>query len=194
MTRRKALRAAGAVTTLLVLAPAAASAAPERFAVIPEASRVEFVSGTQMGEFRGGTAAVTGEIVYDPDDPSRPRVALSVDAGRLESDNAARDKHMRERVLEVSRFPAITLTATTFRPAGETAGTLEGRLALHGVERPLGVPVRFAREGAALRADARFDLALADFGMTPPRLLGLKVRDTVTVLARIVAGPVRAAR
>lgn len=194
MTRRTARHAASAVAAMLVLAPVGAAAAPERYVVVPEASRVEFVSGTQLGEFRGGTAAVTGEIVYDPDDPARARVALSVDAGRLESDNAARDKHMRERVLEVSRFPTISLTATTFHPAGETEGTLEGRLALHGVERPLTVPVRIGREGAALRADARFDLALADFGMAPPRLLGLKVRDTVTVQVRVVAGPVRAAR
>lgn len=181
------VRPALLVAAVLVLAPTAALAAPQRFVVSPSASRVEFVSGTQMGEFRGGTSALSGEILYDPETPAAVRLALAVDAARLASDNAVRDAHMRDKLLEVSRFPTVTLAVTAFRPAGEAAGTLEGTLTLHGVSRPVAMPIRFVRDGAALRGEARFALALTDYGMTPPRLLGLKVRDAVTVEVRLVA-------
>jgi hypothetical protein len=57
---------------------------------------------------------------------------------------------------------------------------------LHGVERVVSVPIRFKLEGSILRGDGRFTIALTDFGMTPPRLLGLKVRDQAVVEIRLV--------
>ncbi len=187
MTRGRLAWAAGLVGAALALDPAVAAAAPQRFVVVSGESRVEFVSGTQLGEFRGRSTALAGEILYDPDDPGRSRLTVSVDPRTLASDNAARDKHMHERLLEVERFASITLAAAGFRPADGAAGTVAGTLALHGVARPVAVPVRFVRVGQALRGEARFEVALADFGMAPPRLLGLKVRDTVTVEVRLVA-------
>ena len=51
----------------------------------------------------------------------------------------------------------------------------------------MSLPVRFEIDGTTLRGEATFTVALADFGVTPPRLLGLKVRDAVTVAVRLVA-------
>jgi polyisoprenoid-binding protein YceI len=190
MTRvavRRALLAAAWLAAASAGAPGLALAGPVRFVVVPERSRVEFVSATQLGEFRGGTGAVTGEVAYDPEAPARSRLVLALDPRTLRSDNAARDRHMHERVLEVARFPAITLADGAFTPDGASSGTVSGRLALHGVERPVSIPVRFTLEGRTLRAEGRFTVALTDFGMAPPRLLGLKVRDAVTVEIRLVA-------
>jgi polyisoprenoid-binding protein YceI len=181
---------AALVATGAVLASSAGSAEPARFRVVPEQSRVEFVAGTQLGEFRGSTGLVSGDVVVDPASPSRPEIAIAVDARGLTSDNAKRDQHMHEKVLETAQFPAVRLLASAFRPDSGAAapnGTLVGTLSLHGVDRQVTIPVRFERNGRTLRGDARFTIALADFRITPPRMLGLKVHDTVDIVVHLVA-------
>ncbi len=176
------------VAAALLFGAGSGETAPVRFVVEPEKSQVAYVSGTQLGEFRGDTTAVGGEILMDPQKPSRLRVAVSADLRQLKSDNARRDQHMYEQVLEVARFPKATFTAGEFRPngAGDGQGVLVGTFALHGVERVVSVPIRFKLEGNTLRGDGTFTIALTDFGMTPPRLLGLKVHDRAVVEIRLV--------
>jgi polyisoprenoid-binding protein YceI len=186
-----------AATAAALLAWAAAGAAPggaagARFVVAPE-SRIEYVSATQLGEFRGA-GPLMGEILFDPAAPAQTQLTVSTDPRTLRSDNGARDQHMQDKLLEVARFPAVTLTAREFRPAATASGTqgdgvLLGTLALHGVERPVTVPMRYVLNGAGLQATAQFTVNLTDFQMTPPRLLGLKVRNEVVIEARVVARP-----
>lgn len=169
-----------------------ADAEPSLFAILPEKSQVGFVSATQLGEFRGTTGHVSGEVVFDVRDPVRGKISVAVDPRGLTSDNALRDRHMYEDVLEVARFTAATFTAGHFKrdgspEAGAYRGTLLGTLTLHGVDQPVSVPVRFAVEGTILRGEGKFSINLTDFAITPPRLLGLRVRNEVVVEVHLVA-------
>jgi len=171
---------------------AAAEASPLRLIILPEKSQVEFISGTQLGEFRGITRQISGEVVLDPQEATRLRLAVSVDLRTLKSDNALRDQHMHDKVLEVGRFPSASFAASEFRPvagAGRDGGegVIAGALRLHGVERAVSIPVRYTLNGTTLRGEGNLLVKLTDFDMTPPRLLGLKVRDQVTVEIRFVA-------
>lgn len=189
--RRLAWLGMGVVSVLLVGGPEA-QGSPLRFTVLPEKSQVEFISGTQLGDFRGNTRQVSGEMVVDQDGGTTVRMTVSVDLRTLKSDNALRDQHMHQNLLEIGRFPRATFTAGEFRPApgarkesGE--GTLSGVLMLHGVERPVSLPIRFSMNGTTILGEGTLSVKLADFNMTPPRLLGLKVRDQVTVQIHFVA-------
>ncbi|HSB78334.1 MAG TPA: YceI family protein [Candidatus Methylomirabilis sp.] len=169
-----------------------ADASPMRFTVQPEKSQVEFISGTQLGEFRGNTNQVSGEMVADPQGGAKLRLSVSVDLRTLKSDNAVRDQHMHDRLLEDARFPRAIFTATEFRPSNGAGkemgeGTLLGTLSLHGVERPVSLPIRFSLNGTTLRGEGSLSVKLTDFQMSPPSLLGIKVRDQVTVAIRLVA-------
>lgn len=176
---------------VLMLGSSRGEAAALRFAVQPGKSQAAYVSRTQLGEFRGDTNVVGGEILFDPQDLSRLRLSVSVDLRSLKSDNAKRDQHMYDQLLEVARFPSATLTAGELRAgspgAADRQGMLVGTLKLHGVERIVRVPIRFALDGRTLRGEGAFTINLTDFGMTPPRLLGLKVREQLTVEIRLVA-------
>jgi polyisoprenoid-binding protein YceI len=169
-----------------------ADATATRFVIVPDRSRVEYVSGTQLGAFRGGTGSVTGEVLFDPTMPARAEAAVAIEAQGLHSDNAIRDQHLRDKVIEVGRFPAITLRAREFRPAdgangARGEGILAGTLTLHGVERPVSIPLRYQVDKGILRATARFSINLTDFAVVPPRMLGLAVRNEVIVEAQLVA-------
>lgn len=177
--------------SLLVAGPEA-HGGPVRFIVLPEKSQVEFISGTQLGEFRGTTRQVNGEVLLDPLAGAQLRLAVSVDLRTLKSDNAARDQHMHEKLLEVVRFPSATFEASEFRPTPRAdkengEGVLSGTLKLHGVERAVSIPVRYTLNGTTLQGEGNLLVKLSDFDMSPPRLLGLKVRDQVTVEIRFVA-------
>jgi len=174
------------------ISPTEVDAELSTFAILPEKSQVGFVSATQLGEFRGTTGRVSGDVVVDVRDPARGKLSVAVDPRGLRSDNAVRDRHMYEEVFEVARFPAMTFTADQFKrdgsaEASEFRGTLLGTLALHGVDQPVSVPIRFTVEGATLRGDGKFSIDLTRFGITPPRLLGLRVRNEVVVEVRLVA-------
>jgi polyisoprenoid-binding protein YceI len=190
----------GVVAALVVLAlgagaAGAAHAEVTRYRILPERSKVAYVSGTQLGDFRGDTGAVTGEVRFEGATPPRADVAVTVQAGTLRSDNAVRDRHLHEKVLEVGRFPTIVLTAREFKPApaangARGEGVLVGVLALHGVERPISVPLRYTIDNGQMQAQARFTIDLTDFALVPPSLLGLTVRKQVLVEAEFVAAGV----
>ena len=191
MTARTRDMAGAALLTALLLAPWHGEAASTRFVVRPEQSKATYVTGTQLGEFSGETRSVEGEILFDPQEPARLTLSVSVDLRTLKSDNAKRDQHMYDQPLETERFPVATLTASQVSmkalAGGAGEGLLVGTFKLHGVERPVSVPIRFVLDRTTLRGDGAFIIALGDFGMTPPRLLGLKVRDQVKVEVRLVA-------
>ena len=182
-----------ALTGLLLWGGLLAQGSPLRFTFLPEKSQVEFISGTQLGDFRGNTHQVSGEMVVDPTkDGATVHLTVSVDLRTLTSDNALRDQHMHKDLLEVDRFPRAVFTAGKFRAAPGASkesgdGTLSGVLTLHGIERPVSLPIRFTMNGTTLQGEATLGVRLTDFNMTPPRLLGLKVRDQVTLQIHLVA-------
>ena len=174
------------------LSPTEVNADLATFAILPEKSQVGYVSATQLGEFRGTTGRVSGDLVFDVRDPVRGKLLVAVDPKGLRSDNAVRDRHMYEEVFEVARFPSMTFTADQFKrdgsaEASEFRGTLLGTFSLHGVDQPVSVPIRFTVEGATLRGEGKFSINLSQFGITPPRLLGLRVRNEVVIEVRLVA-------
>jgi polyisoprenoid-binding protein YceI len=49
---------------------------------------------------------------------------------------------------------------------------LEGRLTLHGVEKPINLQIRLTTRGRELRAEGDVSLLQGDFGITPIRVGG----------------------
>jgi polyisoprenoid-binding protein YceI len=49
---------------------------------------------------------------------------------------------------------------------------LEGRLTLHGVEKPINLQIRLTTRGRELRAEGDVSLLQSDFGITPIRVGG----------------------
>ena len=130
-------------------------------------------------------------------DPRSLRVVGVVRDGVVHPDElGAADKRTIERnivadVLEAERHPEIRFTSTV-ATARDDELNVEGTLALHGVERPLVVPVRRAADGWV----AEVRLHQPDFGIRPYRaMLGaLRVRADVVVRVTIPGprtGPTR---
>ena len=103
------------------------------------------------------------------------------------------EKEMRERVLEVAKYPQIIYDAPRVALRNSNDGQIEvsliGQLTLHGVTRPLPLPARIAITGDLFRASGEFSLRQTDFNIKPVSAVGggLKVKDEVKLAYDIVA-------
>jgi polyisoprenoid-binding protein YceI len=96
-----------------------------------------------------------------------------------------------EQVLDATKYPQIRFSSTSVK-AGSSVSRLavEGSLVLHGVTKPLTVPVsvQVANDGT-LTADAEVLLLQSDFGITPYKAVGgtVRVKDKLKLIFHIVA-------
>jgi polyisoprenoid-binding protein YceI len=172
--RRRTLGLAAALltlTTFSVAGSAAVSGASD--------SRVGFEVAGPAGLKINGT---TTELSATEDSGN---VVISVPLGNLTTGISLRDQHMRDKYLEVAKYPAATLilarSALKVPSAGEA--DVPGTLKLHGQSRPVTVHYDTKSDGAAVSTHGRFHINMNDFGITVPSYLGVTVKPEVDVTA-----------
>lgn len=146
------------------------------------------------GSFETRTRAISGEITVGAGSPLPLGGALAVDLATLDTGIALRNQHLRENYLEVARGDGFARAVLSDLALRDAAGDgFEGRtgftanLRLHGVQRPIAGSATLRREGAGVRVDASFPLALSDFAITPPEYLGVGVGNRLIVSVSFVA-------
>jgi polyisoprenoid-binding protein YceI len=135
----------------------------------------------------GRTQNVTGTMTIEGTEVTELEVV--VDTTSLRSDDDRRDGQLAERGLETTAFPTATFTITSpidvgaVPQAGEPVSTTAvGDLTVHGVTRQVEVPVQAQWTGSRIEVVASLDVALADYGITPPTgFLVLSIADVGTV-------------
>jgi polyisoprenoid-binding protein YceI len=121
-------------------------------------------------------------------------VIVSVPLANLTTGISLRDHHMKEKYLEVPKFPAAVLTvaksALKFPPAGgQVDADVPGSLALHGQTHPVSVHYSAKGDGTTSSAQGKFHLNMTEFGIVVPSYLGVTVKPDVDVSASFrVAG------
>lgn len=117
---------------------------------------LRFDGHATTGDFVGATSDVTGAVLASPDFAS-VRGWVEAPVATLKTGNGLRDRDLR-KVMEVERYPTMR-----YDLSGATVGSavgadslrlvLHGTLRLHGVSRPVDVPVTVVRSGTAAVAD-----------------------------------------
>jgi len=115
-------------------------------------------------------------------------VVLTVPLGNLNTGIDLRDHHMREKYLEVPKFPAATLTvqraALKVPSASERVeADVQGALTLHGETRPVSVHYDSKVDGTSFVTHGKFHINMNEFGITVPSYLGVTVKPDVDVSA-----------
>ncbi len=114
------------------------------------------------------------------------KAEVEVDLDAMETGIGMRDRHMKEKYLETSKFKTAVLRFVSspvppslLKEGGELS-TL-GTLLLHGVEKPVTVAMKITAEGDQLKCEAKFKLKLSDFSIEIPSFSGITVADEVEV-------------
>ncbi|MCA9752224.1 MAG: YceI family protein [Gemmatimonadetes bacterium] len=185
----------------LIAAPAAA-AGERTWNVVggAEPTEVVFHSKAPMESFEGKTREVAGTVTLDPDDVAAVAIDVTVDMVSLDTGIGLRNQHMRENHLETDEFPVATFTGGEIAQGGGplAAGSplelsLTGDLTIHGVTQQITVPITLALDAdGALRLSAEFPVELADYEISRPGFLVMKLGETQRVEVTLRAVPAAA--
>lgn len=145
-------------------------------------------TGVGPGGFKmvGKTAALS--LVQDD-----KALTIVVALAELTTGIALRDKHMRDKYLEVQKFPDTRLTVPLAALPNPAAGAsvdveLKGNLTLHGVARevPVKVQARCTPENVCT-AKGSFTINMKDYGIVVPTYLGVTIKPDINVEAQLEA-------
>ena len=184
-------RAAGAVPSAY---PPAGAIPLHGFAIIPGESSVTFAVPDNRGGFSGHTDRVTGRVEVEPAEGGEvyaARIAGTIDARSLTTDNGIRDRAMQTTFLQTGTYPAMTFTGTASARPGLAVrpfpATVRGRLMIRDVARETEFTATVLALASQYVADATATVRMADYGIPYPRAFIFVARDPVTVKLHIVA-------
>jgi polyisoprenoid-binding protein YceI len=101
---------------------------------------ISFVARHTMASgVRGQFDEFAGSARLDGGDPSKSRVALTIQASSIQTGNPRRDAQLRAKFLAVDKYPTITFTSREVRQAGRTSFQVTGDLTIRGVTAPVAV-------------------------------------------------------
>ncbi|HEY4394815.1 MAG TPA: YceI family protein [Polyangia bacterium] len=199
---RSCRRASLAAVVLALAAAPLVRAAPRRFTLDPQQSRVEIhVGKTGLFGFAGHEHQVVsgtlhGSATVDLENVTASTVDLTIDAAALRVTGQGEPAGDVPKVqaamvgpecLDAARFPTIHFASTSVAEAGAAAGgerdlTVRGALTLHGVTRPLTLRVHLKATGDRLQATGQTTLRQTEFGITPISKAGVvKVKNELTI-------------
>lgn len=173
---------------LLCAEASAVSAAPTRYALQPEHTRVQFLANSTLHPFEGETSAVRGEMVFDPVTNQLLEPAhIAIEVTGLTTGVAARDRAMY-KMFQSDEFPELLVTIDSLTPlegSGQPARRyrLAGRLRIRQIEQPIAIDVDANVLGEGIEASGRLSMmARKMFQLKPPSVAGLiRVRDGLVV-------------
>jgi len=181
-------------STPVVLPRPPATGTTTRFSLDPERSEARYRAREQLAQVSlpsdavGTTKGISGTIALLPDGTvARDSSRITVELGKLRSDDNRRDNFLQRTTLETGRFPTAEFTPTEIRglpfpiPAsGEARLQIVGDLAVRDTTRTATweVEAQFSQDEIAGRASTA--VTFADLGLTKPRVfLVLSIDDVL---------------
>jgi polyisoprenoid-binding protein YceI len=160
------------------------------FAVDPGRSRLTITARSRIHPIHLD-APVAGDIAAEvaPDgfDIAQPITAsLIVELDQLRSDDRLVSAELKRR-LDTAHHPLATFTVDSVSYDGGDAYRLTARLALLGITKPFVARCAVTLDGLRMSASGSVSLDVRDFGITPPRMLMVRVEPDIAVDVSLVA-------
>ena len=120
------------------------------------------------------------------------RIEVDVPLAHLATGISLRDRHMREKYLEVGKYPVARLSIARDalalpKSGGQKTGDAQGLLNLHGKTHPVTVHWEATRQASGYAVRGTFHANMRDFGINVPRYLGVTVKPDVAIEAKFIA-------
>lgn len=143
-------------------------------------------TGSSSVEFKAvgpGGLKINGKsnVVQVADDDKT--ITVTVPLGNLDTGIGMRNTHMKDKYLEVSKYPNAVLSVTkpgAGYPAGGS-GEATGTMTLHGVSKPVKFHYDVKKEGAEYAVSGTVRINITDFKIEQPSFAGATVKPDVDV-------------
>ena len=139
----------------------------------------------------GRTSAISGAFRLSSDgNVLRVEKGMRIDAdlSKLESDDDRRDDHMRTMAIETDLFPTATFLTTSdlviptdLAAGGRASLTVAGDLTVHGVTRPVSIPLQAQHAGGRIEVVGSLSFPWDYFEMKQPNLSYVTVEADPTL-------------
>lgn len=145
--------------------------------VTPVWSQVEVrLKLSPAGQFQAKTSSLEGQVKVQGEKVLAEQI--KVDLRTLKTGIELRDKHMKEKYLQVDRYPYAILKT------GEGKnGQGQGELEIRGISKP--VQGTYSLKGN--KVEARFKINLSDYQISGIRYMGVGVKDEAEILVTVPA-------
>jgi polyisoprenoid-binding protein YceI len=180
----------------ILLAAASLHAQSRTYAITKGGNNIaQFHAEDTYDSFDGKTSDVNGTIVADAANPSVASVQININIDSLDTGVGLRNKEMRERYLETTKFGTATFKSVSvigpasIAPNVPTEINVTGDLTLHGVTKRMTIPVRVVLiPDGRIHATTDFKIHMPDFGIAVPHNILVTVNDEVPVHLDVWAG------
>ncbi len=165
-----------------------------RFTITPGRSELTAVANSSVhpihGEGRPLSGWVEAVVKGDAVDATQPASAhLELEVKSLRADNPLVNREIQRR-LDVRRYPTVRADIDELTALGNGRYGVRGKLSLHGVTQEVsGEAVVTVGPDGVMSVDGGLTLDIRDFGLNPPKVLGLRVYPEVEVRLTVVAAP-----
>ena len=126
------------------------------------------------------------DISIDGDDLLTLKGKFFISMDLFRSDNDDRDEHMNE-ANEVSSFAQATYTVSSLtKSEKENMYVIHGTLSYHGVSKAFMADAEILNTDGAITINATSSLLMSDYGVEPPCMVFMCVRDQVDIFVKAV--------
>jgi polyisoprenoid-binding protein YceI len=181
-------RVVSLLSAILVMA-AAARAQAGTWQIDPNHSAAQFsVRHLGVSTVRGAFMKVTGSATYDPADPAKNTVDVSIDANSVDTRVQMRDNDLRSpNFLDVQKYPTITFKSKQAKSTGPGKMQIVGDLTIHGVTKEVtldvdgpSAPIKDPWGNQRIGASASTKVNRKDFGVNgAPSAVGDEITITI---------------
>jgi len=145
---------------------------------------------------RGVFQKTSGSVTYDPADPSKTQIDVTIDASSVDTRVQMRDNDLRSpHFLDAAKYPTITFKSKRTEAAGSGKVKITGDLTIHGVTKEVVLDVdgpsapMNAMGGMRMGAEATTKINRQDFGVSgAPGAVGDEIQITLDVEVTRPAG------
>jgi len=155
---------------------------------VKEVFLVDSLNATAVGK----TSGIKGDLILE-NGSFKPSTVV-VDVTTLKTDQAMRDRQLKNRAIETDKYKTAEYTiegvegAINLADGKEASFKLKGLATIHGVQKPLVWDATAKLEGDTLKLDATVTFDMALFEIEPPNVAGrIRVDETVTLNVSFVA-------
>jgi polyisoprenoid-binding protein YceI len=145
------------------------------------------------GGFEAHTSSLGGTLTLAAHEPVALAGELVVDLTTIDTGIDLRNRHLREKYLEVAKPGFDKAVLSEIRLPDAKGEAFEGRsgfsgtLRLHGVSHAVSGNAEIHHDGDSVRVSASFALTLTDFGVEPPQYMGVGVANRLGVKVSLTA-------
>jgi polyisoprenoid-binding protein YceI len=177
------------LTAIFMLAISAA-AQVQTWQIDPNHTAAQFsVRHMGISTVRGAFTKVSGTAQYDPANPAKSSVEVTIDADSVDTRVTMRDNDLRSpNFFEVAKYPTITFKSKSVQSAGEGKLKIVGDLTIHGVTKEVtldvdgpSAPVTDPKGNSHVGASAATKINRKDFGVGTNPAVGDDVTITIDV-------------